>query len=533
MSDILSRSQCPKCLEKGSDNSKNNLINFANGSKHCFNCGFHSNSIEETNTGFKPKRPLLPVVESNPIPHRGIKLPTVEKYGVFRTTLDNQDVTVIPLGKDVQKVIRDDKSIHIRGDSGLAQPMGSSSFKSKNLPLVITEGEYDALSVSQVVGDSYNVTSLVNGSNSVVQFIDNYRDLLVSASQIILFFDSDNAGQKAVEEFINKWGYSKVYCIESNPVKDANDLLMSNQDHLIKSLIRCAKSSRMPGVNCIADMDLSVLDEVQPPAIPSQYTALDYYLGGGFRRGELTMMAGGSGLGKSTFCTNLVYNLIMSQPGIKIADIKLEKRQSKNIKSYIAMYFNMSYKRICEQPDLISLEHRNEFKHVFGNLYTNEHFGSLTSSSLLNLLNYYAVDCGVDFIILDHISIAISGTASSREGERKDIDVLVTKIRELINKTNVSIICVSQLKNPESEGGYASKWEEGKRVSRSHLRGSGSLQHLADNIISVEGNLYGEDKEDRLIRLIKTREGDEQEVECDIFNIDKYTQKAILKIKGV
>ena len=532
MSDVISRSQCPKCQDTGNDN----LIEFSNGTKHCFSCRYHEGGMEErqqsSNTP-KPKRPLLNKEESSSIPHRGIKLPTCEKYGIFRTRIHGIEASVIPLGSESQKIIKDDKDMYVIGSFENARPMGLDSFKNKTLPLVITEGEYDALSVSQVLGDSYNVTSLVNGSNSVVQFISNYRDTLVSANQIILFFDNDNAGHEAVKEFIRKWGYSKLYTVNGNPLKDANDLLVSQQEALIKALVLSAKKEQMEGVDCIANMDQSILDEVQPPAIPSQYTALDYYLGGGFRRGELTMLAGGSGLGKSTFCTNLVYNLVLSQPGIKIADIKLEKRQVKNIKSYIAMYFNMSYKRICEQPSLITPEHWNEFKHVFGNLYTNQHFGSLTSGNLLDLLNYYAIDCGVDFIVLDHISIAISGTVSSREGERKDIDVLVTKIRELINKTNVSVICVSQLKNPESEGGYASKWEEGKRVSRSHLRGSGSLQHLADNIISVEGNLYGPEKDERLIRLIKTREGDEQEVECDLFTLDKFTQKAMLKIKGV
>jgi twinkle protein len=139
------------------------------------------------------------------------------------------------------------------------------------------------------------------------------------------------------------------------------------------------------------------------------------------------------------------------------------------------------------------------------------------------VLEYYALSEKVDFIFLDHISIAISGTQSSKEGERKDIDILVTKIRELINTSNVGFVCVSHLSNPNNNG---QQWEEGRKVNRSALRGSGALAQLSDNIIGLEGNLLEEEeKELRTIRLLKTRYGTEQEATCDKFTYDKDTGK--------
>ena len=41
------KSQCPKCVEKGGDKSKDNLANYSDGGKHCFSCGYHVHGDED------------------------------------------------------------------------------------------------------------------------------------------------------------------------------------------------------------------------------------------------------------------------------------------------------------------------------------------------------------------------------------------------------------------------------------------------------------------------------------------------------
>lgn len=48
------------------------------------------------------------------------------------------------------------------------------------------------------------------------------------------------------------------------------------------------------------------------------------------------------------------------------------------------------------------------------------------------------------------------------------------------------------------------QWEEGRKVNRSALRGSGALAQVADNIIGIEGDLTEEEtKNYRQIRFLK------------------------------
>lgn len=261
------------------------------------------------------------------------------------------------------------------------------------------------------------------------------------------------------------------------------------------------------------------------PGIELPFPKLSRCLGG-LRKGELTMISSGSGMGKSVFCNNLVFDFVKNK-NLKVADISLESSQRKSIYRYAAMLYEVHPRTLREQPELMDDEKRQLYINTFHDLYIHDHFGSLQSNKLLKTLENYAYIEEVDFIFLDHISIAISGLESSREGERKDIDKLVTKMRELINNSGVGIICVSHLKNPS---GDVPGWESGRAVSRYDLRGSGSLAQISDNIIAIEGELTNPNKKnERVLKLIKAREGDEQEVYCDRFTYDVNSGRIHLK----
>lgn len=112
-----------------------------------------------------------------------------------------------------------------------------------------------------------------------------------------------------------------------------------------------------------------------------------------------------------------------------------------------------------------------------------------------------AVGEGCDFIILDHVSIAVSGLEG--DNERKLIDILMTTMRSLVEETGVGLVVISHLKRPDGQQSH----EEGGVTSLSQLRGSGAIAQLADTVIGLERNQQAEGKEKNLvrIRLLKCR----------------------------
>ena len=60
---------------------------------------------------------------------------------------------------------------------------------------------------------------------------------------------------------------------------------------------------------------------------------------------------------------------------------------------------------------------------------------SVATDNLLNKVRYLAKGCGVGFVILDHLSIVVSGVDDG--DERKAIDVIMTKLRSLCEETGI------------------------------------------------------------------------------------------------
>ena len=111
-----------------------------------------------------------------------------------------------------------------------------------------------------------------------------------------------------------------------------------------------------------------------------------------------------------------------------------------------------------------------------------------------------SLDC--KWIFLDHLSILVSG--QDEGDERKSIDVLMTKLRSLVEETGVGLLLVSHLRRPSGDLGH----ENGKEVTYHTLRGSASIAHLSDSVIALERNQQSDDDViacTTTIRILKNR----------------------------
>jgi twinkle protein len=134
-----------------------------------------------------------------------------------------------------------------------------------------------------------------------------------------------------------------------------------------------------------------------------------------------------------------------------------------------------------------------------GRFYLYDHFGSLESDNLLGKIRYLVKGCGCDTILLDHISIVVSGNEA--DDERKAIDVLMTNLRSFVQEVNCRMLIVSHLKRPEKKG-----HEEGARTSLNQLRGSGGIGQMSDIVVGLERDQQDESVKDQTtLRVLKNR----------------------------
>jgi twinkle protein len=148
-------------------------------------------------------------------------------------------------------------------------------------------------------------------------------------------------------------------------------------------------------------------------------------------------------------------------------------------------------------------EKDDAFKATLGTdrIFMFDHFGSSSIDNIVNRVRYLSRVTDCQYIFLDHVSIIVS--AQDNGDERKAIDEIMTKLRTLVQETEISLIIVSHLKRPDKKG-----HEEGASTSLAQLRGSGSIAQLSDMVLGLERNGQADDPTVRNtthVRVLKNR----------------------------
>jgi len=147
-----------------------------------------------------------------------------------------------------------------------------------------------------------------------------------------------------------------------------------------------------------------------------------------------------------------------------------------------------------------------------GRFFAFDHFGSVENDEILDRVRYMAKALDIKWVVLDHLSILVSGQEDKGD-ERKSIDILMTKLRSLVEETGIGLLLVSHLRRPSGDRGH----EDGREVSLSHLRGSASIAHLSDSVIALERNQQADDEIEAnttTVRILKNRYTGDTGVAC-------------------
>lgn len=459
-----------------------------------------------TTSDAKPWTPIEGTTQG--LANRNIKEETCKLWG-YRVgqTYDGTPCQIIDVRRNgkhtAQKLRLAGKEFRWLGDSKKPQFMGQWLWN-KGKHLVITEGEIDAMSVSQTMDLKWPVVSLPNGADSTEKAIADNYEWLMGFENIVLMFDMDEPGQKAVEQACALLPLGRVK-VATLPAKDANQVLLEFGPGAITKAFWDAKVWRPDGI--VEGSSVFVKERLKqgcPPGYPFEYPKLQE-MTYGLRKAEITMLTAGSGIGKSTLARELAFNLHQSHE-LKIGNVYLEENNDTTGRGYVALHAGVPLGKLQFNTSLISDDQWDKACSAFQhNMIFYDHFGSLESKNLQAKLRFMAAVEKVDFIILDHISIVTSGQESSKEGERKDIDMLMTFLASLCQETGVGIICIVHLKRTSEKN-----FNEGSSPSLSDLRGSGALEQLSHNVYSLERNQQAEKENAKylsVVRVLKTRYG--------------------------
>ncbi len=441
---------------------------------------------------------------------RGISPKIYTQYNYFKDTQGNHVINHYNSNGELvaQKTRYPDKSFSWSGKSKEAVPFGMNQWRSGGKRIYITEGELDCLSVAEATDGKYPVISINNGAQAAKKDLMKYIEFLSSYEEVVLWFDNDDPGRKATQEVASLFRPGQVYTCSNPSYKDANELLKEKGK---AGVLKTYYEKRTFAPDGIVNANDGGFDEFMSDSKSDEVYSTPFH-NLTISKGAITTIVSGSGMGKSTLTRELGYDLLVNKR-LNVGHVALEENNAVSKRAYVGIHLN---KQLVKKTNWSEFKNDPEnlpklkegYEAVIGTnrLFLYNHFGSLDSDNLLSKLRYLAVGACCDIIILDHISIVVSGLDDMGDNERRAIDVLMTKLRSLVEETGVGMILVSHLKRPPGEKGH----EDGVQVRLSHLRGSGSIAQLSDEVIGIEGDQQDEATSNiRKIRRLKDREGGE------------------------
>lgn len=377
------------------------------------------------------------------------------------------------------------------------------------------------------------VVSLPCGTKSAKGVFEKNIHWLNNFKNIVVVFDNDEYGREAVESIKGIVPIEKLKICTLSHYKDPNEYLLHEKTLLLREALDNAKPYTPAGIinaNTLWDDLRDEPEESKGYSLPWNITANTMIHG--LRKGEMTLITAGTGIGKSTFIREIMYDLAMRH-NLTCGVLMLEENILKTAKGIMGIHANQRLH--ISRQGLTDEDYKQIFDETLGTgrFFLYNHFGSLDNTALLDTIRYLAIVSKADFIVLDHVSIAVSGIADNNE--RKLIDILMTKLRSICEETGVGLLVISHLKRiHESQRSH----EEGGIVSLSDLRGSQSLSQLPDTVIALERNQQDEDERQKntiKVRVLKCRHTGETGLGGRLYfnksinRLEKATEEDILK----
>lgn len=494
-SEFITHGPCPNC---GSSDAN---ATYDDGHTYCFSC--HALSGGDAVVG-RPARSntdvsLLDVHTFPAWGKRGLTQASCRKWGCGISKVGGKAVRVFEYrdatGKVVAQKTRDNqKDMRFLGGSKRLL-YGRHLWGDGGKMLVVTEGEIDAISVSQAQGHKWPVVSIPNGAQGAKKSLTENMDWLSKFDSVILMFDNDEPGRSAAKECASVFrpGQCKIATLE---LKDPNEYVQAGRTKELINAIWNAKAYRPDGIVAGVDVWETLTTSYNPQGFEYPWPSLQSKTLG-IRKGEIVTWTSGSGMGKTEFVRKIAHSLTTKYEQT-VGCLFLEENTRRTALGFISHEMGRPLHLVKNPHELKGF--RDAYEKTVGNgrTYFYDHFGSTSVANILDRIRYLVVACKADFVILDHLSILVSGITEG--DERRIIDNAVTQLRTQVEELGHGLIMVSHLKRTtQGDKGH----EEGAQVRLSQLRGSGAIGQLSDVVIGLERDQQSTNT--TTLRILKNR----------------------------
>lgn len=496
-SEFVSHEPCPNC---GSSDA--NSV-FSDGHTYCFACEHYTPGDAE-DTDEKPNRHvkgLLPVGDYIALTKRKLDEESCRKWGYSVSKWNGKSVQVANYRDPVtggiigQKVRTPDKEFVTRGDMKKPPLYGQNLWRDGGRRVVVTEGEVDAITVSQLQDHRWPVVSLPTGAKGARKALERNLEWLDKFQEVVLLFDNDEPGQAAAADCAPLFAPGKCK-VARLPLKDANEMLLAGRGDEVISAIWEAKTYRPDGIVTIADIRERVLSPPKQglPWWTDTLTKLTF----GRQWGSIYAFGAGTGIGKTDFLTQqMEYDIDVL--GLPVGVFALEQRPEETVKRIAGKFAGKTFHIPDGSWKKEDLEATLDTLEAGGKLFMYDNFGAMDWDIIRSTMRHLAHNDGVRIFYIDNLT----ALAAMADDEKKMLEKTMAELAGITNELGAIVHLVSHLSTPEG-----TPHEEGGRVMIRHFKGSRTIGYWCQFMFGMERDTQAEDKAVRTtttFRVLKDR----------------------------
>lgn len=371
--------------------------------------------------------------------------------------------------------------------------------------IIVCEGEVDALSWNAA---GFHAASIVRGASGAVRDVKENLAYVLSHNTIYIAMDSDVHGNKAAEALADILPPTRWRRIEL-PYKDANEahmtLGLAQWQGFAQGAIEVARGATRSTVTHLGDL-----------RIEDAYMSLEGYKCGfkaidetlhGLRPGELTIMTGDTGCGKTTLSLNIITRIAKEAPVFIASQEMSWQSLARKIMAQKGLSFGSG-----RQP-VIPAAIKEWIKK--SNIYLNPEGSEITLTSLKKDLEFAATIGGIKVALVEDLGGLTAGVSDGYEA----YEIVCRELRATAQRLGIHIMLVAHLKQTS-----------GEELSLHQLKGSSGIKQLADNVIGVvRCNRQDASKDGTKLRVLKNRVFGAEGEHYMSYNVDTETFTDITK----
>jgi replicative DNA helicase len=412
----------------------------------------------------------------------------------------------------------------------------------KRVSLIQVEGEGDVVAARRGMLDSLkgtkwegsiepHVVGLTCGAGNAQECIVHNEEFVRLYERYVLGLDNDCAtpqeesrgikrGKEATEDIASYLLMENICIVDYTQYKDPREMLDDGKGVELGKLLSFGYTRYSPEkILNLEDVSVERLRKKKKKGLPLRHFPKFTKMTGGPITGELWTLTGPSGAGKSTIGRDFEFDILnylrfgLSEgsyeegsvficeegkprldtyvEGEKIGIIRLEEDEEESINSLYAMDLGYDAKDFCGDPSEFITEKEHEAVHrkwiEEDRVKVFDHFGSLPINQLINKLKQLVFIYGCRWIVLDHLSMLVSGLRTTNEV--KELDIIMTELAAFCKQHDVFILAVAHMKRknfepPKDRNGEVQSFFV--PVRKEDLRGSASLEQLSWTVVTVE-----------------------------------------------